>query len=90
MLQDPNAVCVSIIGEPGVGKTERALQACYYVRERVGFDAIFYADCKQAVISSSHPFPRMEGSSLEIKRPYKEHFCRLVSTSPEWFSIMLS
>ncbi|CAN0450538.1 unnamed protein product, partial [Ascophyllum nodosum] len=34
MLDDSNAACVTITGEPGIGKTERALQACRYMRER--------------------------------------------------------
>ena len=50
---EPSSACVTVTGEPGSGKTEMALQACAYVRERHRFDAIFFVDCKKASASAN-------------------------------------
>ncbi|CAM9674291.1 unnamed protein product [Ectocarpus sp. 4 AP-2014] len=49
MLVDPGTVCVTVTGEHGSGKTERAIQACDYVRVRHHCDAVLWADMKHAV-----------------------------------------
>ena len=46
---EPKHPCVTITGERGSGKTERAIQACDYVRERHHFDAVHWADCHNVV-----------------------------------------
>lgn len=43
---DPTSKCVTVTGERGVGKTEMALQACEYVRQRHRFEAILFGDCR--------------------------------------------
>ncbi len=48
-LVDPTAACVTITGEHGSGKTERAIQASEYVRLRYHFDSVLWADVKRAV-----------------------------------------
>lgn len=48
LLVDPVAVCVTVTGERGSGKRERAIQACDYVRKRRHFDAVLWADLKKA------------------------------------------
>lgn len=73
MLGDDDTACVTIIGEPGVGKTERALQACHYMGERNKFSAIFFADCKE-VAKHSSPFPKSGIPDAHIRR-----LCQLVS-----------
>lgn len=82
MLVDPSTACVTITGEPGSGKTEMALQACAYVRERHRFDAIFFADCKKAAaLASAHANTsspmRMSGAGS-----YTDDLCRLVRHEP--------
>ncbi|CAN0532236.1 unnamed protein product, partial [Ectocarpus sp. 12 AP-2014] len=52
LLLSPQAACVTITGEPGSGKTERAIQACDYVRERHHFDYFLWADCDKAALNS--------------------------------------
>ncbi|CBJ30253.1 SH2 domain containing protein [Ectocarpus siliculosus] len=52
LLLDERAACVTITGEPGSGKTERAIQACDYVRERHRFDCFLWADCDKAALNS--------------------------------------
>lgn len=74
MLGDNDTACVTIIGEPGVGKTETALQACYYMWERNKFGAIFFADCKEVAKHSSSPFPTSGLPDAHIRR-----LCQLVS-----------
>lgn len=49
LLVDPVAACVNITGEHGSGKTERAIQACDYVRMRHHFDSVVWADVNKAV-----------------------------------------
>eukprot|EP00752_Nemacystus_decipiens_P002493 g2344.t1 len=49
LLVDPLVACVTITGEHGSGKTERAIQACDYVRIRHHFDSVVWADVKRAV-----------------------------------------
>ncbi|CAM9707476.1 unnamed protein product, partial [Ectocarpus sp. 12 AP-2014] len=62
LLLNPQAACVTVTGEHGSGKTERAIQACDYVRERHHFDSFLWADCDKAALeacsdkSSDHPF----------------------------------
>ena len=73
MLDDSNAACVTITGEPGIGKTERALQACRYMRERNRFCAIFFAHCRNEETDSCR-FPISGGRNTHM-----QHFCRLVS-----------
>ena len=63
LLLDSEA-CLSFVGERGIGKRERALQAWNYVRERggFGFDAIFYANCVQSDKLDERPSPSKEES----------------------------
>lgn len=72
-LVDPLSTCVTVTGERGSGKTEMALQACVYVRERHRFDAIFFADC-QAVA----PTPMVMAGAGGTVTPYLADPCRLV------------
>lgn len=58
MLVDPVAVCVTVTGEQGSGKRERAVQACDYVRKRRHFDAVLLADLKQAAPPPNAPHER--------------------------------
>ncbi|CAN0110971.1 unnamed protein product [Ectocarpus sp. 4 AP-2014] len=53
LLLNPKAACVTITGEPGSGKTELAIQACYYVGERHHFDSFLWADCDKAAVDAS-------------------------------------
>jgi len=46
LLLEEQGPCVTITGEHGSGKTEMALQACEYVRERHHFDSFLWADMK--------------------------------------------
>ncbi|CAN0446933.1 unnamed protein product, partial [Ascophyllum nodosum] len=64
LLLDSEAACLSFVGERGIGKLERALQAWNYVRERggFGFDAIFYANCVPSDILDECPSPPKEES----------------------------
>ncbi|CAB1107063.1 unnamed protein product [Ectocarpus sp. CCAP 1310/34] len=52
LLLDPQTVCVTVTGEPGSGKTELAIQACDYVRERHHFDSFLWADCDKAALDA--------------------------------------
>lgn len=54
MLVDPVTVCVTVTGEHGSGKTERAIQACDYVRMRHHFDAVLWADMKRAMATTTN------------------------------------
>ena len=53
LLVDPTAACVTITGEYGSGKTEKAIQAVEYVRQRRHFDAMLWADMKRTVAANS-------------------------------------
>ena len=76
MVGDQKTRCVSITGEPGVGKTERALQTCKYVQERRRFDKIVTVSCRQVMESASSP-PR---PTFGARRPeHVKYLCRLVS-----------
>lgn len=55
LLVDPKASCVTITGERGSGKTERAIQACDYVRERHHFESVLWADCHDVVEAEAGP-----------------------------------
>eukprot|EP00752_Nemacystus_decipiens_P002487 g2338.t2 len=57
LLMEPKHSCVTITGERGSGKTERAIQACDYVRERHHFDAVHWADCNKVVEEEACPTP---------------------------------
>lgn len=50
LLVDTDAACVTVTGENGSGKTERAIQAFDYVRERHHFDAYLWADCDKTMM----------------------------------------
>ncbi|CAM9719867.1 unnamed protein product [Scytosiphon promiscuus] len=71
MLVDPVAACVTVTGERGSGKRERAVQACDYVRKRHHYDAVFWADLKRAAPSPGAPDARIEHGDL----------CRLIGTA---------
>ncbi|CAN0222368.1 unnamed protein product, partial [Scytosiphon promiscuus] len=53
LLVDTSAACVTVTGENGSGKTERAIQACDYVRERHHFEAYHWADCDKTVMEAT-------------------------------------
>ena len=73
LLGDTDTACLTITGEPGIGKTERALQACHYMRERNIFSAVFFARCRNEEPSSC-PFP-----TSRKQHAYIERLCQLVS-----------
>lgn len=60
---DPVTTCVTITGVHGSGKTEMALQACAYMRERHQFDAFFFADCSAAVMNAASAQPPFLGDT---------------------------
>lgn len=49
LLVDPKPSCVTLTGKLGSGKTERAIQACDYVRERHHFESVLWAECQDVV-----------------------------------------
>ena len=49
LVLDPQVPCVTITGERGSGKTEMAVQACDYMRDRHHFDSFLWADARKAV-----------------------------------------
>ncbi|CAM9461294.1 unnamed protein product [Ectocarpus sp. 13 AM-2016] len=71
LLLDERAACVTVTGEPGSGKTELAIQACDYVRDRHHFSSFLWADCDKAAldaspytsVSSADPFYVLPNSS---------------------------
>lgn len=69
----PRSTCVTITGTRGSGKTEMALQACIYVRERHRFDAIFFANCR-----ATTPTPTVMAGAGGTVTPYLEDPGRLV------------
>lgn len=73
MLDAENNECVTITGEPGIGKTELALQACHYMRERNRFKAIFFVHCRDAVA-----YQRSTPTSGK-PQTHIERLCNLVS-----------
>lgn len=78
ILVDPVAACVTITGEHGSGKTERAIQACDYVRMRHHFDSVLWADVKKAVGDATAVSPNMWA--------VYDDPCRLVSARQRFFS----
>ena len=70
MLEDNNTDWVTITGEPGIGKTERALQACHYMGERRYFDTILFVHCRD-VVAYSRLFPTSGGRDDHITRFYQ-------------------
>lgn len=73
MLKDNNTDILTITGEPGIGKTERALQICHYMGERNEFCSIFFAQCRDAV-AYQRSIPPSGEQQTHIGR-----FCKLVS-----------
>lgn len=73
MLEVDNNECVTVTGEPGIGKTELALQACHYMRERNRFSAIFFVHCRDVVA-----YQRSSATSQE-PQTHIERLCHLVS-----------
>ncbi|CAN0233456.1 unnamed protein product, partial [Ectocarpus fasciculatus] len=89
LLMTSKAVCVTITGEHGSGKTELAIQACDYVRERHHFDSFLWADCDRAVLaadsdastSSANPFfffPNSPDDASGGDSVSMEDLCRLI------------
>lgn len=86
LLVEPKHSCVTITGERGSGKTERAIQACDYVRERHHFDAVHWADCNNVVEAEAGlycpappPFSADSPGSLNGSSHSASDPCRLVS-----------
>ncbi|CAN0034094.1 unnamed protein product [Ascophyllum nodosum] len=72
LLEDTNTACVTITGKPGIGKTERALQACYYLRERNLVCSIFFAHCRD-IVAQHGTLPSLGGRCARVER-----LCQLI------------
>lgn len=87
LLVKPKYCCVTITGERGSGKTERAIQAADYVRERHHFDAVHWADCNDVVEAEASlscptppPFAEFPGA-VDWSGDSGPDPCRLVSVT---------